>query len=98
MRPVVLKVWDAAKNGLSTTKASFVLNNPVVSKAESLLESATSLVENKLISFRDSQLPGELKYLEDEIKKCKAKLAASSGERGAEKNSGSSGGGGGKCL
>lgn len=74
MRPVISKVWSAAKNLISSSPAKPIVQNPVVSKIESSLDTVATMIVAKITLFRNSQLPREQKYLEAELEKVKRKL------------------------
>lgn len=74
VKPAISKVWSAAKNMVTNTPAKPLVNNPVVSKVETALEKVATVLIAKITLLRDYQLPGEQKYLENELEKVKKKL------------------------
>ncbi|KOB66270.1 Uncharacterized protein OBRU01_21458 [Operophtera brumata] len=69
VRPVISKVWGAAKNVVTNTPARPLVANPVIPTIESTLDKLANMLVDKLTVFRNARLAGELKYLEAELEK-----------------------------
>lgn len=86
VRPLVSTVWGATKNLVSNTPVKRLVYNPVVEKVEVALNNLTDTVISKISILRDKQLPGEIRYLEQELEKIRRKLGDVEQENGNRDN------------
>lgn len=73
-KPAVTKLWSFTKGAVSETKAKALVNNPVILKVESVLDSLTNVLIIKLKDFRNNLLPKEEKYLIKQLEHVRNKM------------------------